>query len=549
MRCTREQIGFFADAANHRELLVLGYEGTLMQDMDLPATAPAETENAQWTSGLSLEPWLESASLDLHRRSSVEHSGAGWERIDLCAWFNALRSRLSGILTQIILDRPDLTERKIAHQFPVLSALLNDAIAEWVDAVAVFLHRLHNDASGVATWLGYQKLPELVSLSPSSADLHDGGHTALRLIFQDRSCIYYKPRPVTGEWLWDRLVHAVNGHSSLQLPSAPVLAGKDGQYGWIMSLPPHEKLQDWNKNSAEARRYWEAAGATLCLAEHVRMTDLHMANLMATPSGPGLFDTETLGTPQTFSATPPAQKANVPFAATMHDLLDTGLLPRPTSSELPDTSGLFGKPASVPQIMIPRWSSRPDGTRRVEMAPAALLDQGNAPHPASPLEVLPLLVSGYREAATALMRCRESLVAPDSAWRSALQHHAPRIILRNTLTYGLLLSRSLQPGPLNSAPARKEALLRALREWGHPSLPPPVVRAETETLLRLHVPRFIGLAGSRTLAGKSGLPLAPRFLSCSPAEAVLRKLGAMTPDRLNEVQVPSLLAAVFGRSC
>jgi lantibiotic modifying enzyme len=545
MQYSRKKSRPSPDVVPRREPLVLGYEGTLRPDPDFQPMPSAEANEPHWIPSLSLDPWLESASRALCHRISAESLGKNGEHFDLGAWIDALRRRLIGILTQVVARFPEITEHQIWHRFPVLSALLKNEVAEWVDSVAVFYRRLYSDVPRLASWIGYQSLPDLASISPANADLHEGAQSVVRLIFRDGLCLYYKPRPVTGEWLWERLIHEVNGHSSLQLPSARTLLGADGKYGWVASLP-HGGIQDWDKNSAEASRYWQVAGATLCLAEHLRMTDLHMANVMATCSGPALFDTETLGTPQAASATPAKHTAETPLATTINDLLSTGLLPWLTSAGLPDTSGLFGKAVAVAQIMVPRWSSCPDGTHLLEMAPAALVEQGNAPYSTSPLEVLPLLVSGYREAATALMRCRENILASGSAWLWTLERlHVPRIILRDTLTYCLVLSRSLQPTLLERTQRRGAALRRALREISHPSFPPALVRAETEALLRLHVPRFTALPGSQTLAGNSGQALAPHFLSCTPAESVLRKMGALTPALLTEVQIPSLLAIAF----
>jgi hypothetical protein len=78
-------------------------------------------------------------------------------------------------------------------------------------------------------------------------------------------------------------------------------------------------------------------------------------------------------------------------------------------------------------------------------------------------------------------------------------------------------------------------------------MPKSVLRTEARVLLRLHIPRFTALPRSRTLASNSGRALAPRFLACSPEEAVLRKIRGLTPHQLNEVQIPSLLSAIFGQ--
>jgi lantibiotic modifying enzyme len=530
------------------DLLVLGYQGTLTPIPHDASTVSESPVEAPCVRELPLEFWLADALRRLHLRSSAEERECGEAPIDFGALVEALRHRLRDMLAQIVAICPDGTEESLSRKFPALTALIRDATKEWVEAVAVFLERFHRDGSRLAEWLGYAKLPNLMSLRPASSDLHAGGHRVLRVEFSDGRSIYYKPRAVTGEWLWDRLIHAVNGSSSLQLASARTLAGPNGRYGWVAPLQTHSGLRNWDKNSGEARRYWHAAGATLCLAEHMRMSDLHMANVMATPCGPGLFDAETLGTPPETCREHGKPRSNSQFLNMMDDLMDTGLLPSRSSGGLPDASGLFGRAAETWAILVPRWSTCTGSGLRVQMVPASLVDQGNAPPVSSHLEVLPLLVSGYREAASALIECRDGLLSTGSRWRWTLESlHAPRIVLRDTLQYGMFLSRSLSPELLYSPHDRRNSVEGALRGQGSRRFPESVRRVEIRNLLQLHVPRFTAMPCSRTLAGGFGRALAPRFFACSPGEAVVRKMSGLSPKRLSEIHVPGLLLAVLGQ--
>ncbi len=532
--------------ATHCEPLVLGYHGSLVPDPEFSGSTSSEEDAPDCVPQFLLESWMEAAQHELTLRLTAEPAAYALESTEASGWTDLLQKRLAGILAQILGDDPDATAERLEEHFPVLPGLIRSAIAEWVDAIAVFHRRLQCDASRLAAWLGYSTLPSLASLTPAQSDLHDGAHMVLRLLFRNGRSVYYKPRPVTGEWLWDHMVRAVNANSSLQLHSAEALAGSHGQYGWVTSLQRCEHLPTWNKDSIEASHYWRAAGAMLCLAEHARLTDLHMGNVMATCGGPAVLDAETLATPPERFDVSNRWCTHLPIAEVIKDILSTGLLPGAGSASSPDTSGLFGRATAVPQIRIPCWSTHPVRGCQLQMVPAALVDHGNTPPSTSPLEALPLLLEGYREAAHALMRCRETLVAPRTAWRWTLEsQHAPRIILRNTLSYGILLSRSLQATSLRSTPFRMARLRSALREPGRRAVPKAILRTETKALQRLLIPRFTALPRTRTLASNSGHALAPRYLSCSPEEAVLRKIRALTPHQLNEVQVPGLLSAIF----
>ena len=119
------------------------------------------------------------------------------------------------------------------------------------------------------------------------------------------------------------------------------------------------------------------------------MTDLHLANIMATSLGPGIVDAESLGSPP-IAARARVRHAPEPAIIVMLDsLLATGLLPIRGATGLPDVSGLFAGAAPVPGILVPRWSPVPGGARLVEMVSSRLVDHGNAPPGASPLQVLP----------------------------------------------------------------------------------------------------------------------------------------------------------------
>ena len=507
-------------------LLLLGYQGTLQPD---PAQCGAAADAFPSEAEAHVERFVAAARRDL--RIPPAHRLCGGEPIPLSALEDTLSDRLRGIFTPALGLDPHADAEHLTREFPLLHALLAAAVAEWVDAIATFHARLHRDAARLAEWLHLPSLPPLHAVFTTDSDSHAGGHKVIRLEFAGGLCVYYKPRPVTGEWLWHHLLQALQEHSSLHLASAAVLAGDSGRYGWMQAIPR-------SHNPRGSEQYWHAAGAVLCLAEHMRITDLHMANVLVTCDGPASFDTESLGTPRTENATG--------SAAALADLLDTGLLPTASASR-PDVSGLFGHSAPVPEILLPRWSADADGAPRLETVPAALMDHSNTPPCASPIAVLPHLVSGYREAASALMRCRETLLTPGSAWLSVLNVHAPRIVLRDTLTYGLLLSRSLQPDALRSARRRATLVRDALQEAGTARLPASVLRTEQRTLLHLHIPRFTALPGTRKLATSAGRPLAARFHASTPAETVLSKLAALTPATLESVHIPALLLAVLGR--
>jgi lantibiotic modifying enzyme len=536
----REPVKMESGQREGGRLLVLGYQGTLR---------PVQPQNLPSTMEVLLEPWLAQAQQSLNERVPQQYRVFQDEPIPLESLLLALKNGLIGIVTQAAgalgFAPGGPSASKIFREFPLLSSLVRSSSNEWVTALAIFLQRLHQDESWLSAALQCSHLPPIESISATASDLHAGGHSVLRVEFRGGGCLYYKPRPLTGEWLWHELLHTISRlDSQLHLPTARAFIREpSSHYGWGESVFPEESrsFQTLDATPSAAADYWHAAGALLCLAQHVRLTDLHLGNIIATPRGPAVTDAECFATP---NLQPSPNRPQISDA--LDAILATGLLPRKQESGFPDVSGLFGQVAPVSGIRLPAWLQSSDGRHQFTSVAAELVDHGNAPTQTTPIAVLPKLLDGYRHAADLLIRARKTLLAPGSQWRSVLEnHHAPRIVLRDTLTYGLLLSRSLEPQYLASANRRRNAILAELQSSASGPLPSAAVRAELRSILQLHIPRLTILPGSRTLATGSGRAIARRCSASTPAQSVLESIETLSSESLETLHVPALLAAIL----
>ncbi len=265
-------------------LLVLGYRGTLR---------PVQRQNLPPVMETLLEPWLAQAWQRLDQHAPQQHRVFQGEPVPLRSLLPLLKDRLLGIFTQtvgaieIAPDSPSASET--FREFPLLQPLIASAVCEWVAAIGTFLQRLHRDQSYLAVSLRWIKLPPIESISAAASDMHAGGHSVLRVCFQGGGCLYYKPRRVTGEWLWHHLLASIAQiDSQLRLPAARVFSPDiDRNYGWAESVFSDENCFSnlRTRSPPVGAGYWHAAGAMLCLAQHARLTDLHLGNIVATPSG------------------------------------------------------------------------------------------------------------------------------------------------------------------------------------------------------------------------------------------------------------------------
>jgi lantibiotic modifying enzyme len=524
-------------------LLALGYHRTLQPD---PAFHTTATNPPQLST--LLDSLLAAARTQLDHRLPPTQQTFNGEAIPIASLLINLQQRLQDILTLPLANHLStasspypITSAYLTREHPALAPLLTQSISEFVTSTITFILRLREDAPRLAHWLGMPMLPPIESLTATASDTHPGGHPVLQVLFRGGTGLYYKPRPVTGEWLWHALLQSVTtADPDLQLQAARVLPGRNPhRYGWMESLS--------SRSEPPSPRYWKNAGAILCLAHHVRLTDLHFENILATPLGPAVVDAECLASPtfaraKALNSIPSAQS----IASLLQSMAATGLLPASRQSTAPEVSGFFARPNQAHGISIPQWSRLPDGSYCLIPIPATLLHHDSVPVAPSPLAVLPHLLAGYRQAATALMQARKSLLARDSSWLATLQKfHAPRVVLRDTLTYALLLTQSLHPTCLCSVTRRRAILLHALRQVSPQGFPQSVLRAELQALFHLHVPRLTLLPGSRTLASASGRPLASGFAAVSPASQIIGAIQSLTLSSLESTLIPALLLALL----
>lgn len=426
------------------------------------------------------------------------------------------------------------------------SHLATLVIEQWVRASAIFLERLHADAARIASWLNYSEIPDIAKLSPAGSEMHDENGTSIRVEFADGRCVFYKPRAVTGEILWHQLAQLTGAaNPACKIAAARVLEGQSGgsAYGWMEELQPITIASD-----GECTDYWERSGSLLCHAWIARLTDLHMANVIATSSGPSVADAECLATP--YARVPGRQATEL---ALTEQLAGTGLLPSRgniyidgRNAQIPDVSGLFGQSAYAGDLRIPALSFQGDGAFILTLEPALLTEQCNRGKQDGPLACLPAMVDGFMCAADAFLQIREQLLAPNG-WVECLEtNHASRVNLCSTLSYGLRMTDKLLTRKGGSSGVRSHISVDA-RDW--PSDPcvdcSDIVDEENRSLEDLYVPRFVTPPGSRDIHAVNGKRVAHNAFALSGAESVRMQLEGLSLLDLRSRAKVAILASVM----
>jgi len=525
-------------------VLLTGWEGTLTYASARPQPLVPKTPSAL------AEPLVSEADNRLRSLSSRAEWRLGDAAVPVEQLLPALRKRIEAVYTMGVAMRradPTAPDRRLPD------ILARTLLEDWVVAVRLFLLRLGADAERLARWQGLPALPSIASLTTAASEVHGSAGAVLRLRFGGGLTIFYKPRRVTGESLWAEWNAAVaEVDEEISVPTARVLAGGLVDRGGpgASGLPSYGWMENLARGSCAEKVHWQRAGALLCLAHHVGLSDLHMSNVVATAGGPAVLDAECLG-----GVISSRHWQNDGAEDVQGSLLATGLLPnaeRWGAFQLPDVSGLFGGAAPVPGVLLPCWTGSQAEIRELRFVPARLLEQRNRPsRTLQPLLALPEILSGYARAALALLGIRPHLLRR-GGWVDRFEtQHSPRVVLRSTLSYGLMLSRSLLAERLPSEEIRqgmlRSELERASLDAGIPTHA-GILEDELQALLRLRVPSFHLAAGTRDVVAEGGRVLVRDAASHTPANAIRHRLKGLGRNGMEET-VKAELASILFRAC
>jgi type 2 lantibiotic biosynthesis protein LanM len=229
-----------------------------------------------------------------------------------------------------------------------------------------------------------------------------------------------------------------------------------GHYAWT-EFVAHAPCQD----RAEARRYYERAGATLALVYLLRGTDCHGDNVIAAGEHPIVIDLETLLCPETLAPQWGGEATRLAARRLSQSVLSTYLLPLWNrligNGQIIDGSGFGADIDQERALTVRRWMfTNTDQMKRVSVpldsspSPRAVMASGE------PLRVCDYeseLVSGFQSTYRWLMHERKALLSEKSPLRQLEQARA-RFVYRKTSTYGAIQDRLGQPDLLRDGADR-----------------------------------------------------------------------------------------------
>jgi type 2 lantibiotic biosynthesis protein LanM len=379
--------------------------------------------------------------------------------------------------------------------FPVLARLLCHLTLTWVETTRELLMRLREDQTRLADYFaGGAALGRVEHLQMSLSDRHNGGRQVAILTFENDRKLVYKPKNVSLEEAYNRLLRWLAQESVRDAPPAIRVLNR-GAYGWVEYV-----AQEPAKDAENVRTYYRSAGALLCMMYALEGSDCHMDNIVATARGPVLVDVESLLQPRlkAWSASSGNGGAFELAAQLLNNtVLNIGMLPlwqRGRDGTLHDVGGLGGVGGYESQYQRLLWEDvntdamRP--MRRHEVEPQGhnvLVLDGVLQNPADHLgELIRGFVGLYRF----LNEHRDAFFKEAFVW---LKGCPARLIFRPSQHYALLLREARNTQHLHDGLERSFVFERLSGAFARATQRPylwPLVRVEKKALENLDVPFF-----------------------------------------------------------
>ncbi|MEO8197391.1 MAG: type 2 lanthipeptide synthetase LanM [Thermoanaerobaculia bacterium] len=430
-----------------------------------------------------------------------------------------------------------------AVEFPVALRQIARLVDTWIASMVELGRRIELDRAALADRFSAGNDPgAVVSVEKPQSDRHHGGRGIFRVRFANGADLVAKPRSLSIEVAWERLLSRLAALGFEELPpAAPAL--DRGTHGWMEWIGA-EELAD----AESADEWFRRAGALVALAELLGAEDLHAENLVAARGGPVVVDAEMMAQPDR-----PGVDARQRFAG--------GLLRRSGADDrIGNWAGLHPVEPRVVTAQALSW--RHLGGDGIEPVAGKIVASPlpNAPRirgseagrqggrQLEPREHAAALLVGHRRTWERLLGSRAELLADDGPL-TELAGVSTRLLFRPSQEYATVLDRlktprcqrqGTTPGILLEAMARPFATAeRAPLAW-------PLVLVERAMLEVLDVPRFE--VGADRLEVEAFGRRVEGLIRRTTRAAIASRLAALTGEEIDRrsVELAEALSPTVG---
>ncbi|MBK8989875.1 MAG: type 2 lantipeptide synthetase LanM family protein [Chloroflexi bacterium] len=415
------------------------------------------------------------------------------------------------------LHQPELA-LSLLQEYPVLARLLVTFLQNWGQAMRLFLHRLCGDWEDIChTFAAIDPYDCVTHINANAGDRHVGGDRVMIVTFRSGGKLVYKPKPLDVDAHFQALLCWINARGFTP-PLATLQLLNCGSHGWVEFVSAQACATE-----AEVKRFFTRQGGYLVLLTVLKGVDFHYENVIAAGEHPMLIDLETLFHPTYMAAHGAIATA---YKQINDSVVNTLLLPNIRLISLGLDIGGMGDAA--------RESTRTAlvlenvGTDKMQYAhkPISGGEANHQPHlqghAINSVAYIDDILAGFRAMYWLLHDHRDELLHHGSPLYQFAADQT-RIVLRNTMTYALLLRQCLQPQELRDGLNYEKTCDRLWLEVPDQPHLKQLIPFERSDLWQMDVPFFTTQPGSKNVWSSAG-DCIPSYLQESGLELAEKRL-------------------------
>lgn len=375
------------------------------------------------------------------------------------------------------------------QKYPLAARWTGTMIQQWVESFEEFTTRLHRDSDRLADeLLGGTDNLSVIDVR-GRGDFHNGGRRVFEVIFNNGETVAYKPRALGPETGFSSFLSWVNETSALRAFRVPTCLDC-GEYGWMEWIEPTSCTDETG-----VARYFEQAGAMICLLYALRFADGNVENVVAAGDQPVIHDLEALAQP----VLPTRHSFGESTFQQIRDqsVLQTGLVPqRPGDTDLRHLNGIDKPTGEIGSANIRTFTDINTDAMELTYQDAYEVEGDGLPvvdgTRQDPRNHADEIIDGFRTTYNFLLEHRDQLLSPDGPL-SVFEDTHVRFFYRESAAYSKTVKPLWTSPYLRSgleAGLRVERLTERLDLESYPDSHWRIYRAEREALWRLDVPRF-----------------------------------------------------------
>jgi len=403
---------------------------------------------------------------------------------------------------------------KVFGKYPVMARLMSQFTLFWVDASAQLLNVLADDMDLISETFGEQRNPGRVNrVECGLSDPHNGGRSVVKLEFESKLKLIFKPRDLGIEESFFHFVAQMNALEDEDMFRVLKILNR-GNHGWVEYC---EQLPC--RNEQEVVSFYRRSGMLLCVMYLLAGGDLHYENIIAQGEYPVAVDLEVMLQPL-----PEHERSN----PGEHSVLETLLLP---VQFFKDHNGCFSLAGLGGGHHADDDGINPvDGLLEGAASKSCVYLDGRQ---IKPEEHLKDIEAGFKKAYTAILRHREKLLSAAGPL-SMFENKRVRYVFRKTDLYFTILYNSLRPKYLKNGILRSIRLDKISRTLVANGKKPPhwnIIRLEHEAFDRGDIPIFYINTCGRQLENENG-PVIEEFFTDTPIAVAKCRISGMCDDDL-----------------